>query len=192
MTLREARRACWLKRHVHHCSPMQESGAGDLDEGVSEAGSPNLDEPTGGEEPNEACASVEQAEEPKNATKEKSRKRPAEDGRIQLVDRHEKMGRASYCKTDSYAPKSSRLSEIAPRPMDEDDGKRRSKRRKLRPLQYWRGERIEYARAAGAAVPEGHSPGRAAFVHLCLFVSFSPFLSLLAIEFSIPATYTSI
>lgn len=74
-----------------------------------------------------------------------------------LVDRHETMGRASYCETDSYAPKASRLSEIAPRPNLEDDGKRRSKRRKIRPLQYWRGERIEYARAPSAAVPEGVS-----------------------------------
>jgi hypothetical protein len=70
------------------------------------------------------------------------------------------MGRASYGNTDSYAPKASRLSEIAPRPqVDEDAGERRSKRRKIRPLQYWRGERVDYARARGAAVPEGaHTP----------------------------------
>jgi len=97
----------------------------------------------------------QKAEELKSAKKEKSRKRQAEDGRMPLVDRHETMGRASYCNTDSYAPKASRLSEVAPRPMVEDDGTRRSKRRKMRPLQYWRGERIEYARASGAAVPEG-------------------------------------
>ena len=65
------------------------------------------------------------------------------------------MGRASYCETDSYAPKASRLSEIAPRPQVDEGGERRSKRRKMRPLQYWRGERVDYARASGAAVPEG-------------------------------------
>jgi hypothetical protein len=46
----------------------------------------------------------------------RERKRKGADGRVALVDRHETMGRASYGNTDSYAPKSSRLSEIAPRP----------------------------------------------------------------------------
>ena len=67
------------------------------------------------------------------------------------------MGRASYCSTDSYAVKSSRLSLIAPRPLvaGNDDGSvRQSSRRKIPPLQYWRNERVEYARAQGAAVPE--------------------------------------
>jgi hypothetical protein len=65
------------------------------------------------------------------------------------------MGRASYCTTDSYAPKSSRLSILAPRPhLDETAGLRQSSRRKIPPLQYWRHERVEYARATGAAVPE--------------------------------------
>jgi hypothetical protein len=66
------------------------------------------------------------------------------------------MGRASYCSTDSYAPKSSRLSMIAPRPniLPEENGIRQSSRRKIPPLQFWRNERVEYARATGAAVPE--------------------------------------
>jgi hypothetical protein len=40
----------------------------------------------------------------------------------------------------------------------DDIGERRSKRRKVRPLQYWRGERVDYGRAPGAAVPEGVPP----------------------------------
>ena len=68
------------------------------------------------------------------------------------------MGRASYCSTDSYAPKSSRLSLIAPRPAIDSSADigctRQSARRKIPPLQFWRNERVEYARATGAAVPE--------------------------------------
>lgn len=125
-----------------------------MDDGASAAGSPNLDSSMVDPGGRRASEVFQKAEELKSAKKEKSRKRQAEDGRMPLVDRHETMGRASYCNTDSYAPKASRLSEVAPRPMVEDDGTRRSKRRKMRPLQYWRGERIEYARASGAAVPE--------------------------------------
>jgi hypothetical protein len=40
----------------------------------------------------------------------------------------------------------------------DDISERRSKRRKVRPLQYWRGERVDYGRAPGAAVPEGVPP----------------------------------
>jgi len=141
-------------------SPTNDSGAGDLeDEGdsvsVSVSGSPNLDSSMVDPEGRRASDVFRKAEQLRSAKREKKSKRQAEDGRVLLVDRHERMGRASYCNTDSYAPKSSRLSEIAPRPVvDEDDGARRSKRRKLRPLQYWRGERVDYARASGAAVPE--------------------------------------
>ena len=136
---------------------MQDSGAGEMDDGDSPAGSPNLDSSMVDPGGRRASEVVQKAEELRSAKRDKSRKRQVEDGRMPLVDRHETMGRASYCQTDSYAPKASRLSEIAPRPNFEDDGKRRSKRRKIRPLQYWRGERIEYARAPSAAVPEGAS-----------------------------------
>ena len=128
-----------------------------MDDGASPAGSPNLDSSMVDPGGRRASEVVQKAEELRSAKRDKSRKRQVEDGRMPLVDRHETMGRASYCQTDSYAPKASRLSEIAPRPNLEDDGKRRSKRRKIRPLQYWRGERIEYARAPSAAVPEGVS-----------------------------------
>jgi hypothetical protein len=86
------------------------------------------------------------------ADAEPKAKRPRKEGT--LVDRHEKMGRASYLHTDSYAAKNKRLSDLAPRPEPADDGRRASKRRKMRPLQYWRHERVEYARGDGAAVPE--------------------------------------
>ncbi|EKX51010.1 hypothetical protein GUITHDRAFT_135067 [Guillardia theta CCMP2712] len=96
--------------------------------------------------------SIQQEEiKPKKAA---SKKRERDDGRLALIDRLDTMGRASYCNTDSYAPKSKRLSDVAPRPVIEDDGKRRSKRRKMRPLQYWRNERVEYARETGAVLPE--------------------------------------
>eukprot|EP00960_Hanusia_phi_P078131 768784-Hanusia_phi.AAC.5 len=96
--------------------------------------------------------SIQQDEiKPKKAA---SKKREREDGRLALIDRLDTMGRASYCNTDSYARKSSRLSDIAPRPVVEDDGTRKSKRRKMRPLQYWRNERVEYARETGAVLPE--------------------------------------
>ena len=89
------------------------------------------------------------------ATKPERKKRKAgEDGRPTLVDRHEKMGRASYSTTDTYAKKAPRLSDIAPRPQVDDVPERRSKRRKFRPLQYWRGEREFYGRSSDAAVPE--------------------------------------
>jgi len=134
---------------------------GGENEGGSVSGSPNLDSSmvnAEGRRASDVGASdvFRKAEELRSAKREKKMKRQADDGRMPLVDRHERMGRASYCNTDSYAPKSSRLSEIAPRPVLDDDegGARRSKRRKLRPLQYWRGERVDYARASGAAVPE--------------------------------------
>ena len=88
---------------------------------------------------------------PPAAVKKQSRPKPP--GR--LPERLETMGRASYCTTDSYAPKSSRLSLLAPRPVVDDAVEtRQSSRRRIPPLQYWRNERVEYARASGAAVPE--------------------------------------
>lgn len=156
---------------------MDDSGAGALDGNDSASASPNLDSSMVDPKGKRVSTASKKADDSESANRNKGRKRQAGDGRTVLVgcqsvccgpqlldgltrlllqvDRHETMGRASYCETDSYAPKASRLSEIAPRPQVDEGGERRSKRRKMRPLQYWRGERVDYARARGAAVPEG-------------------------------------
>ena len=127
-------------------SPESDGGMPDFDQDDgSLPGSPELDAPP----PARRASDIAREKAAKAARK----KRKAEEGK--LVDGHEKMGRASYSTTDTYAKKKPRLSEIAPRPVvDENARERRSKRRKLRPLQYWRGERVEYDRGASAAVPE--------------------------------------
>jgi len=80
---------------------------------------------------------------------QRKRKRAAKDGdsKKRELDALARAGRASYAATDTYAPKAGRLSMFAPRPeVDEDDTTRRSKRRKMRPLEYWRNERVVYQR----------------------------------------------
>ena len=79
---------------------MQDSGCGDMEEADQGSASPNLDSSMVDPQGRRVSEVFSKAQQLGSNAKGKPRKRQAEQGRMPLVDRHETMGRASYCNTD--------------------------------------------------------------------------------------------
>ena len=77
----------WLTPVGIALSPMDDSGAGAFEEGGSASASPNLDSSMINSKGKRASNVFKKGDEVKSASKNKGRKRQAEDGRMVLVGR---------------------------------------------------------------------------------------------------------